>query len=556
VSGQSPSADRRPRAWLLVAALLLPSPALAQEAAERDPRTSGERLYYFLSDEGDRAAVSLLQTAPARLTDPLQTSGFAFVYYALPPRAVTDTYKAFLRFAERARVDQQLGAPSLGGSAGAASRTGLASVLGLALETGAVTQTVDQNAMTLRANADGLARFLSNQEIFTPCADGDAGCRASGFLKNLELSASFNVSESDTKTLSGVVPGTGDETAFSAAVSTKQLRSASARYAIYNSRDLRSAEYRERWVQWLRQNPNALAAAGTDLLRQFSALTDAIRTTDVPGRPEGDEITHYAEWTEGAEKALAAARASSNVTEEEYRRVYAEQLDRLIERMRALDAEFDVKLARLADAYARYLSSRRSLASALVTEPALTVEYNFAQPALQPKLHTVRVAYAFSPKRSDGGANPGTVTVNAGFGYYDDPQPTGTGFDTVRWRDVHLAVQFDRPLGPPDSAAQLSIGAYYQYQKHPNVIEIPLGATVLPGTSVPLPPAGAKLLGDAGSLVVGQALLTIRIPGSGLRMPLGFSWSNRTELATGNEVRGHVGFTFDPAPLFLMTGGS
>jgi hypothetical protein len=191
-----------------------------------------------------------------------------------------------------------------------------------------------------------------------------------------------------------------------------------------------------------------------------------------------------------------------------------------------------------------------------VTAPALTVEYSYTEPQIEPRLHAVKVAFGYSPKPRGGGANPGTITLNGGFGFYNEPQLTGSGTDTARWRDVHAALQFDRPLGPPDSAAQLSVGLYYQYQPNPTVVLVPPGSTMLPGTVIPVSPAGLTLLGEAGSLVVGQAMLTIRIPGSGMRIPLGISWSNRTELATGNEVRGHVGFTFDPSALFLLTGGS
>jgi hypothetical protein len=46
-------------------------------------------------------------------------------------------------------------------------------------------------------------------------------------------------------------------------------------------------------------------------------------------------------------------------------------------------------------------------------------------------------------------------------------------------------------------------------------------------------------------------MLTIRLADSGLKAQVGFSWSNRTELVKHDEVRGHIGITFDPAPLIL-----
>jgi hypothetical protein len=329
----------------------LPAAGAAQEPAETDPRTPDERLYFFLADEGSQTAVSLKAARRESLSDPFGADAYAFVYYSLAPRAVNDSYKRFLRLADGARVDQQLAGSALGGSASVAAKTGLAGVLGLALETGAVTQTLSQNVMTLRANADGLGRFLTNQEIFAPCIGEPDGCRASALLKNLELSASFTVSDSDSRTMTGTVPGTGEPVTFSTSLPAGQLTSAAVRYAVYNSRDLRSPEYRQRWIEWLRQNPGALSAAGSDLLLHFGALTGPVRTTDEGGQPDSKtgNPPQYAVWRQQTLERLE--RAATTSTEDEYRRLYARQLDELVERMRKLDPEFEVKLERLADAY-------------------------------------------------------------------------------------------------------------------------------------------------------------------------------------------------------------
>src|SRR5207249_5256249 len=92
-----------------------------------------------------------------------------------------------------------------GGSTSTVSKTGLVELLGFAWESGAVSPAIAQNVVTLRANADGLVRFASNQEIFPACGPSDPDCAAPGPLKDLELSASFNVSDAGTKTFNGTV---------------------------------------------------------------------------------------------------------------------------------------------------------------------------------------------------------------------------------------------------------------------------------------------------------------------------------------------------------------
>jgi hypothetical protein len=532
--------------------LFWPVGVLAQ-TTPGDPRSLDERLTYFQIPE-------IIARPPAERTDRLNdladvlgTHTFAFVYYALPAGAVSDSYKEFLQSAERTRVDRQIGSSAAGGgSTSIVSRTGLAPLFGFSLESGAVTQTVDQDVATVRANADGLIRFLSNQDVIPGCAQDDAACDAPGPLKNLELSASFNVSGAGTNSLSGTTPGTNNSVDFAALINQHQFASATARYAVMNNRDPRSNAYRMKWMAWFQANQAALASGGADLVGYVAAVLKKVQTTDENNRTvaDTDPANIYARW-------LADTRArlqSAPPTAADWQNVLHQQLTLLVDKMRALDPDFGARLADLSAAYMRYLALRRDLASTLVTDPGLTLEYTFAEPAVQPRLHTVRVAYAFSPQGAPGQPNPGTMTFNAALDYFQDPQPTGAQQNTSRWKDAQASVQFDRPLGSADSSARLSFGAFYQYQIHPGIITIPSGATTPPGASIPLPSIGSRLLAPAGSIYAAQAVLTIRLAGSGVAIPIGISWSNRTELVPGNEVRGNIGLTFDSTPLLLMPG--
>ena len=101
----------------------------------------------------------------------------------------------------------------------------------------------------------------------------------------------------------------------------------------------------------------------------------------------------------------------------------------------------------------------------------------------------------------------------------------------------------------PNGAVALTLGGYFQYQMSPALIMIPGGATA-PG-GVPLPGDATMLLAPKGTIAVAHASITLQIPNSGIRLPIGISWSNRTELLTGTEVRAHIGFSFDTHSVLL-----
>lgn len=525
-----------------------------------DPRSLDERLEQFPMERvgvrieaGRRILVPVSQSAYDQavdgLADGLLTDTVAFAYYALPPSALTNSFKQFLQSAARARLDEQIGSsPSAAGSTSVVSKTGLTSLVSMAIETGAVSQTIDQTVLTLRANADGLARFLSNQDVFSPCS-GNGSCANYGFLKDIEVSASFNVGDSGSQTLNGTSVS-GNPVEFSSLLNKHQFSSATVRWAAKNDRDLRSPKYRDQWMKWFKANQPRLNAAGEELLKFIDAVLLKVNTKvpiDPTTRAErADGATVYALWRAETKRFLKSEN-HADVAEN-----FAKRLDILLVEMRALDLDFDAKLQDLANAYVRYFALQRDLESTIVTDSGITAEFNYSEPALQPKLFTGRFAFAFSPNASST-KNPGTVTFNFGLDMFKDPQPTGEKLNTSRWKDAQAALQFDRPLGPRDSALRLFVGAYYQYQINSSIITIPENATTLPGTAIPLPPKGAPLLSEKGHIVVLQAGITVQKPGGGLKVPIGVSWANRTELLTGNEIRGHIGFTFDSSPLALLT---
>jgi len=466
--------------------------------------------------------------------------------------AFNATFRNLLQSAENGRVDEQAGASATsGGTASAAEKAGISGLVTAALESGALTQTLDQNLFTVRGNAEGLFRFLSGQDVIPMCFNPtDTSCDPSP-LNNLEFTASFDVSKSNTQTVSGQDTSSGTTLAALLTSDKRQFSSASARFAIINSRDLRSKSYRDAWSAWFSQNYKALMQAGSDLLAAEDQIFLKIQTEDANGRAvqPGDSQSVYQVWLRNANSALLAVapRTAAGV-----RAVLKQQLDLLIAQMRSLHPDLDDRVVAARSAYSRYYANT-SAGFELGNQPMLTLEGSYEKPSLQPDLVNAKLVFAWSPKKM-GTVNPGTLTLNGGVSIYTSPQPKDTIGNTSRWHDAQFAIQFDRPI---DSKAlsTLTIGGYFQYQISPGLVNIPAGAVSPPGTTITLPPNGAQILSQRGTIAVVQASVTLQLPNSGIRVPIGISWSNRTELLTGNEIRGHIGFSFDTHSILLLGKG-
>ena len=542
---------------------------------QSDPRTTAERLHYF------NIPGAVKESDPARknqardgLADIFGKNGYAFIYYALPAGPVADSFREFIQSVESARLDEQTG--PAGGPASTVSKTGLVTLMSLALDSSDAIHTYDQNVATLRVNVDGLSRFLSNQEVIPQCVPGDLSCTAPGWLRKLELSAAYNITDVKSKSITGFTqpkiinvstdtPDPDDPTIinttivptpvpsapaeFNAGIHGSRFAGATARYALFNRGDLRSVEFRERWIRSFQANDSLNQLAGREYWNYIRLVLQKMQQTGQNGgliRDSG-EMDQYTLWVADTREKLRNAPQ----TEEGWNRTLQEQLDNLLDKLRNIDRDFDARSMDLATAYIRYIRARRDPASTIVNNTALTVEYTYSEPALQPRQHTAKLAYAFSPFVRSQSANPGIVTLNIGADYYHVGQPTGSVGKTSHWKGGQVAMQFDRPLGPANSPAQLSIGAYYEYLVHPVMI-VPVGA--IAGATTVKASAGDHLLAPKGPLFSGNATVTLRMARNGVKVPIGISWSNRTDLGKGNEVRGHIGLTFDATPLLLLSG--
>jgi hypothetical protein len=486
---------------------------------------------------------------------------------------------SFLASAAESRIDSQNGASSGGsGTTSVVERSGISDVLGAALEAGAVTQSVSGSSLTLQGNALSLKRFLTpNDSVFKYCSYDKPDCNGEfeQILNRFSGSASLSLSNQSTQTVAGTVTGASGTSGASgsnmqsASVllqdSASHLSGFTIRFQAINSLDLRSKAYLDAWQKAIK-DPSITNLAETargkfaqafqsfynpDELKKpsdYKWLGDAMESLRKLAIAGSDDAKMISEVTQAWDALISQWPQGNN---------YAASLQDFLQAVNAYMAARDLAINNV----------RQTLAS------GLTFEYAYSRPDNQPRVSTARVIYTLHPGTistdmststtqpgakpaaaavpqsktgtTAGAAKPKTtndtaITFNFAADFYDNPPP-GTG----TLRDLQGALQLDHHFG--NTIATLA--GYYQYQNAPAALMIGAG-NLAPGTNIMLNGTAATLLAPKGNIVVAQAMVTFPLK-SGTKLPLGVTWSNRTDLIKGNELRGHVGFNFDWSSLLL-----
>src|SRR5258708_23192890 len=104
--------------------------------------------------------------------------------------------KAYRYLAETARSDKQIGASAKSaGSTSAIEKPGFASLLGLAVEHGAILQNINSSTLTLSTSPYVLYTFNNG-------GDSAQNYAPAGFLNRLGVSATFNIADANSAVLS------------------------------------------------------------------------------------------------------------------------------------------------------------------------------------------------------------------------------------------------------------------------------------------------------------------------------------------------------------------
>jgi hypothetical protein len=425
------------------------------------------------------------------------------VIYLAPGQAGVDDILMFRR------ADIQAGASSgASGTTSAVMNPLLPAIFGVAFEDGAITRSVSGSTITIKVAPASLicaARPLAAAAVARRDADA---CRT--LWRRVGVTASFDTQR-------------GEKSAKLDSLQTlnNQFAGVTVRAEVLNRRVATG----ERYVRTFEQ-------AFTDWKEKATAFATVERNTP--------EITSA---MTALEKRLLALNDESWKTKSVARRT--EEIKAIVKDVAARIAVSDAQAIQIRDAWLMALRADRLLQNAVANAPVLTAEYAFERPDLAtepigdivpegirpPGLHTTRAIYAqgLSSTNLD-------FTANVSLSWFSEERPgmSGTfrdfkaGFEgTFRLRDI---ANFGAP--------SLTVAALYVY-----LHQEPLGL-------------GLVAFNDAdvnkpGHIGVFQAKLEFPTSNNAMRIPLSFTYSNRTELINESDVRGQIGISFNLDSLFV-----
>lgn len=488
----------------------------------------------------------------------------------------------FILLAEESRVDKQVGSgPSTSGSTSLTVKGSAPTILGLAVENGALVQSVSGTTVTFRGNPLGIYNALANKGFVQSYDESDQSA-FTRFLRSLSFSVSFDTSRgNDTSTTDmGGMPAPNIFTA-----DKEQLSAFSLRYEIYNKRDPRHRDYKRDWEIFvdssstreftvaastmidalLERIPEGTITIGqkTILITFGTSITgqDTIKTgdnvcllykPDARGRisapsafapidsadpgpgllrecgvitgftPAPTELYRFKDpvlqqWYQATQLAVRSA-SPAQVDSVLRERLNSIPVEGLTSQGSEAIADLSVKLK-------TYLDARQMILDKIAKGGIVTFEYTNTRQVNAPNLSNFR----FVAEKGAGGSFD--ATANGSLTIFDKI-PAGM---TKRIRDFQFAGQLDAAFGKAEDVGKIVLSFAGKYQR---LLEDAMT------------PDGMMAMDTKGDIAVGQLKLTVPIKGTGFKIPISVTFANRTELIKEKEVRGNIGITFDLDALF------
>lgn len=467
--------------------------------------------------------------------DPSDPNARPFVLGAIAKRLAVQAAAAslantagVLQAANQLRTDQQLGpGATAAGTSSLVAKAGSATLMSLALDTGVLTRTVNGSTATLTANADEVFRLISgsDEEICT------SNCAQQGFghkylLNPLNLVATFALAQSSSSNTptSGQASGTTANNVSTATVPSGagKLSSFTAKYQFLNRFDPRDSKFADQWRTKVQSLAPVAITAGNSIQAVYEELLKDTNFKAALNTRDQDELDLlYAAADDPTGNKLLAA---------------FETLWLHVMQTALSDPGLPALVAKAMQDQATYRSSWNA-AVASVVGTMVSAQYTYNKPLNQPETHDFTFILAQSFK------DHGTLTFNGAVSVYQGALPAGAKYGRVHYGQV--SGEYDRNVTSVQSTYQwqFNIAGYWQYLPQPSVLNIPAG-TVAPGTTIPLPNGTQEFVGTAGSLWVAQAGFTLKGP-NGVNIPVGVSWSNKTDLLRGTKVGGQIGISYN-----------
>lgn len=425
----------------------------------------------------------------------------------------TDVSSALRGVAEDKRQDKQPGASS--SSSGSTSLVNKGSspwLFGFALEHGGLTQTTNGNTVTLHGNvANSIKALLKSSYLASyELGEDDALIR---YFSKLSFGVSFDTTADQGSSSAG----------FSA--SSKNVSGFSGKYEIVNHRDPRDKRWRSRWHE-------LSTTVGLDFTNSAGELGDVLRDSNA-----------FANWRTDA--VNAAMNLPANATDDQIQKVIQDAADAFGNTF-GNNADVTNAIKRLTTSISDYVRRENTVFSDIRTTPVITLQYDFVRQSV-PAGQNITSA---QPNQSIPDLSSVTLVLEKGFKGTNAPELTfnaiGTWFNSNipgnphagRVRDYRASVQMDVPLKEIQDVGQPTLSFSGQFL---SLINEPLGQKVM---------LNGVTVDRRGNVGVFQAKLSIPVKDSGVKIPIAFTYANRTEFIKEKDVRGNVGITLDLDSLF------
>jgi len=413
------------------------------------------------------------------------------------------SYAAFVTEAQERRTDQQMGSsPASEGTTSLVSKGGIPYAFGFAVEHGAATRTQSDTTVTFRVNPAGLLGLMTDKGFITGFRESERDPLLK-FLRKTSVGFTFDTTRGDQ-------PGvfTGDR---------QQLSEVSARIEFVNDRDPRHLKYARMWEEFV-------ADEGVRLARQIWATSKIVlpeswgdRTHDIPFRDPALQA-----WLEQTNRLINASGFRVGEVESIIRRQF-ELLP-----VGAVSQETVGAVADFARSFQRYTQRKNALLDQIAKGNVFTLDYTNKREVNAPDTSNFTFIAA---KGMQSGGRTLDFTANGSLTFFHSRPTPAKPTDPApgRVRDFQFAGQLDVPFKVGD-VGQFVLWFSGRYER------------LLEDASAP---GGATVAGTKGDIAVGQFGLKVPMPGTGLQLPLSFTFANRTELVKEKEVRGNFGFTLN-----------